>query len=63
MLLFQALDLPKFSVLGWSDGGITGIFLAAKYPRNVRKMAIWGANAYITDEEALIYKSKFDFLR
>lgn len=37
--------------MGWSDGGITGLVLAATYPANVRKLVIWGASAYMTEQD------------
>jgi len=46
-----ALGYEKFSLVGWSDGGITAMIAAAKYPKSVRKLVIWGANAYIADED------------
>ncbi|PSN30578.1 Valacyclovir hydrolase, partial [Blattella germanica] len=56
----QALSINKFSMLGWSDGGITALILAAKYPNNVDKMVVWGSNAYIIEEEVKIYESMRD---
>jgi pimeloyl-ACP methyl ester carboxylesterase len=46
-------------MLGWSDGGITAMIAAAKYPERVDKLVIWGANSYIIEEEAKIYESEF----
>lgn len=46
-------------MLGWSDGGITALIAAAKYPSYIRKMVIWGANAYVTDEDEMIYQGRF----
>jgi pimeloyl-ACP methyl ester carboxylesterase len=50
-------------MLGWSDGGITAMIAAAKYPQWVDKLVIWGANSYIVEEEAKIYESEFYLLR
>lgn len=47
----KALGHETFSLVGWSDGGITAMIAAAKYPENVRKLVVWGANAYIADED------------
>ena len=44
--LMQALSFKKFSVLGWSDGGVSAIILAALFPESVQKLVIWGSNAY-----------------
>ena len=45
-------------MLGWSDGGITAMILASKYPDNVDKMVIWGSNAYVVEEEVKIYEGE-----
>lgn len=44
-------------MLGWSDGGITAMILAAKYPLHVKKCVIWGANAFVLREELEMYHS------
>lgn len=55
--LMNKLGLSKFSILGWSDGGITAIILAGTYPELVDKLVFWGSNSYITDKEVKIYES------
>lgn len=45
------MNHDSYSILGWSDGGITGIILAAANPYNVQKLIIWGANAYVCEED------------
>jgi pimeloyl-ACP methyl ester carboxylesterase len=42
--LLDSLNLKKVNVLGWSDGGITGLIMAMKYPEYVNKLAVTGAN-------------------
>lgn len=42
--LLDHLNLKNVHVLGWSDGGITGLIMAMKYPAYVNKLAIMGAN-------------------
>lgn len=54
--MFQNLGYKKYSLLGWSDGGITAMLLAAGFTQHVEKMIIFGANAYITKEETEICK-------
>lgn len=56
--LMRTLGFHRYSVLGWSDGGITGILLAAKCVDAVEKLVIWGANSYILPEETKIYESE-----
>ncbi|XP_012928690.2 valacyclovir hydrolase isoform X2 [Heterocephalus glaber] len=54
--LMKALNFKKVSLLGWSGGGLTALIAAAKYPAHISKMVIWGAIAYITDEDQRIYE-------
>nr|XP_036866862.1 valacyclovir hydrolase [Manis javanica] len=54
--LMKTLKFKKVSLLGWSDGGITALIAAAKYPSYISKMVICGANAYVTDEDEKIYQ-------
>ncbi|XP_023309226.2 valacyclovir hydrolase [Lucilia cuprina] len=49
--LMKALNRPKFSIVGWSDGGITGLIAAGRYRDNVEKLIIWGAGAYLNADE------------
>lgn len=55
--LMQSLDFSKYSILGWSDGGITGIIMAAEFNQSIENLVIWGANAYILPKEVEIYES------
>ncbi|XP_055615488.1 valacyclovir hydrolase [Toxorhynchites rutilus septentrionalis] len=55
--LMEKIGFKKFSIIGWSDGGITGLILAGRKPPLVEKLIIWGANAYITKKESEIYES------
>ncbi|KAG7155098.1 Valacyclovir hydrolase-like [Homarus americanus] len=47
-LLMKTLKYDKYSLLGWSDGGISALILAAAYPQHVDKLVVWGANAYVS---------------
>ena len=42
-VLLDSLHIRKANILGWSDGGNTGLIMAAKYPGYVNKLAITGA--------------------
>ena len=36
--LMDLLRVPKVSIVGWSDGGITGLVMAMKYPAYINKL-------------------------
>jgi len=55
--LMNVLGFPRFSVLGWSDGGITALIMAGKYPEAIRSIVVWGSNAYVTKKDIDIYTS------
>ncbi|KAI7799810.1 hypothetical protein IRJ41_012368 [Triplophysa rosa] len=55
--LMQALGFARFSLLGWSDGGITALITAALNPTLIQKLVVWGSNAYVSEEDMQIYKS------
>ncbi|WP_409790541.1 alpha/beta fold hydrolase [Chryseobacterium hispalense] len=45
--LFQVINqmkLQKVNILGWSDGGITGLLFNSKNPKMVNKLVVIGAN-------------------
>lgn len=56
--LMEKIGFRSFSVVGWSDGGITGMIMAGRKPLLVDKLVIWGSNAYITPKEAGIFESE-----
>lgn len=41
------LKLDSVNILGWSDGGNTGLIMAMKYPGKVKKLITMGANVFI----------------
>lgn len=47
----KKLGFQKFSMMGWSDGGITGLCAAIAYPEVVDKLVVWGSNAYIAKSD------------
>lgn len=53
--LMKALGFGKFSLLGWSDGGITALVAAARNPDLINKMVVWGANAFISQHDSKLY--------
>lgn len=54
--LMKNLGINKFSLLGWSDGGISSMILAGQYPEAVDNLIIWGANAYLLPEDVEAYE-------
>ena len=42
----DALRLDSVNVLGWSDGGNTGLIMAMRYPQKLKRLAVMGANLY-----------------
>ena len=44
--LLDSLHVPAAHVVGWSDGGNTGLSLALRYPGRVRALVTMGANLY-----------------
>lgn len=44
--LADELGLKKINILGWSDGGNTGLEFAIKYPNNINKVITSGANVF-----------------
>lgn len=55
--LMTILGFMRYSVLGWSDGGITAVIMAAKYSEHVDKLVIWGVNSYVLPTELELYES------
>ncbi|KAM4705026.1 valacyclovir hydrolase [Rhinophrynus dorsalis] len=58
--LMQTLKFKKFSLVGWSDGGITALIAAGMYPSLIRKLVVWGSNAYVTEEDVKLYDAVKD---
>lgn len=42
--LMDHLQIPKFSVVGWSDGGVIGLDLVKRYPSRIDRVFAFGAN-------------------
>lgn len=47
--LLDKLGLDSVNVVGWSDGGNTGLLLAMRYPMKVKRLITMGANIYIDE--------------
>ena len=48
--LMEALGHTEYNVVGWSDGSIAAVLLAAKQKKAVGKLVIFGGNAFFTKE-------------
>ena len=49
--VMKRLGFDKFSLLGWSDGGMAAIIASARYPRMIQNLVVWGSNAYVSQED------------
>lgn len=58
--LMKTLGFSKFSLLGWSDGGITALVAAARNPDLIKKMVVWGANAFVSQHDLKLYNEVRD---
>lgn len=49
----QELGYTPYTVLGWGDGGITALHMAANEAilKNIRKMVVYAAQAYVTSPD------------
>ena len=57
--LLDKLHLDSVNIVGWSDGGNTGLIMAMKYPKKVKRLVTMGAVIFIdnTVVDAAIFKS------
>ena len=58
--LLDHLHLDSVNIVGWSDGGNTGLIMAMKYPVKVRKLVTMGANVFI--DHSVVDNSVFKIL-
>lgn len=58
--LMKALGFGKFSLLGWSDGGIISLIAAARNPDLINKMVVWGSNAFVSPQDLELYNAVRD---
>ena len=60
--LMQELGFDAFSILGWSDGGVAGMHLASIYPAAVKKLVIWGSNAFVSKVDIECFEKTRDIM-
>jgi len=49
--LMKTLGHEHYSLVGWSDGAITSLIMAALFPNRVKKIVCFAGNAYYTKDE------------
>ena len=56
------MDIKEANLVGWSDGGITGLCLAAneQYNDRIGKLIVWGSNATMTESDRKVYMNMRD---
>ena len=58
--VMKSLGYDKYFVLGWCDGGITAIYLAALFPDAVKGLVLWGSRVRYTEYELEIAEAGRD---
>jgi valacyclovir hydrolase len=58
--VMKALGHDRFAVMGWSDGAISAVKLAATHAASVEKLVIFGGNAYLTKEDIDAFEATRD---
>jgi len=48
----QKLGHEKYSLMGWSGGGLSALLFATQNPEIIRKLIVWGVFAYVDEEDA-----------
>ncbi|GAB6027788.1 hypothetical protein CHUAL_002022 [Chamberlinius hualienensis] len=54
--LLKTIGVETTSVIGWSDGGMTALILAAQNPNLMKKLVVFGANSYVTEKDIQLYE-------
>ena len=55
-----ALGHERYGVMGWSDGAISAVMLAAEKSAHVERLVIFGGNAYLTAEDIEAFEDTRD---
>lgn len=58
--LMLTLGINRFSLLGWSDGGMTALIAAARSPEHVDKIVVMGANAFVSHQDMVMVNKVAD---
>jgi valacyclovir hydrolase len=57
LALMDVLGHERFDILSWSDGANAATIMAALAPERVRKLAVFGGNAFITPDEIAAFNA------
>ena len=63
MFELKKLGVEKYSVLGWSQGAGTSMFLAAERPDNVVNLVTVGGKACYDERMLKVFESKLTILQ
>jgi len=58
--LMEELGHKKYHVMGWSDGAISAVHLAASQPQAIEKLVIFGGNAYMNKDDVEAFEATRD---
>lgn len=58
--LMAALGHSKYAVMGWSDGAISAVMLAAAYAPHVDRLVIFGGSSYFTQDDIDAFEATRD---
>lgn len=58
--LMEALGYDQYTVMGWSDGAMSAVLLAAAYSSRVERLIIFGGNAFLTNEDIDAFEATRD---
>ncbi|CAH2085261.1 unnamed protein product [Euphydryas editha] len=53
----KAIQIPKYSLMGWSRGGTACLILARRHPEVVNKVVAWGACSFLLPKDVEYYTS------
>ncbi|XP_034828877.1 valacyclovir hydrolase-like [Maniola hyperantus] len=56
----KALEVPKYSYIGWSCSGASGLILAARHPEVVNKLVVFGTSSHMLKSETENYRKMKD---
>ena len=58
--VMAALGHERYSVMGWSDGAIAAVLLAASRPKVMEKLIVFGGNAYMNKDDVEAFEATRD---